>query len=163
VKTLGNSAVVKVGDVFTIDSVYAVNPVTGATQSFLRQFVVIDGGTNDGSGNATLTIAPAIITSGAYQTCSAVPSDGATITWKGTASTGYPQNVVFHPDAVTLAVVPLIKPEGAVRVATQSYKGLSMRLIQGFDMTNDLSQWRFDMLYGVKAIQPHLATRISGT
>ncbi len=38
-----------------------------------------------------------------------------------------------------------------------------MRLIQGYDMTNDLSQWRFDLLYGVKAVRPGHAVRLSGT
>lgn len=154
---------VKAGDVFTIANVYAVNPVTGDVQDFLRQFVVLSDATADGSGDATITISPAIITSGPYATCSAVPADSAALTFKGTASTAYKQNLVFHPDAVTLAVVPLIRPEGAVRVSTQSYKGISMRLIQGYDMGNDLSQWRFDLLHGVKATQPHLATRSNGS
>lgn len=158
-----STGTINAGDVFTIAGVYAVNPITGDTQDFLRQFVVITGATADSGGNASITISPAIITSGPYKTCSAAPADGDAITVKGSVSTSYRQNLVMHPDAVTLAVVPLVQPEGAVKVSQKSYKGLTMRLIQGYDMTNDLSQWRFDVLYGTKAIQPHLATRISGT
>lgn len=154
---------VSAGDVFTIAGVFAVNVVTQATQSFLRQFVVKTAGTADGSGNIALTISPPIIISGSYQTCSAAPADGAAITIVGTPATSYPQNVVFHPDAITLAVPPLFKPPGAVICETRSYKGISLRLIQGFDMTNDLSQWRFDVLYGLKATQPELAVRLSGS
>lgn len=154
---------VRKGDVFTIAGVYAVNSVTGDTLDFLRQFVAIADATADGSGKAAVTISPAIITSGPYKTCSAVPTDSANITFKGSASTSYRQNMVFHPDAITLAVPPLFKPPGAVKVSTQTYKGISMRLIEGYDIVNDDALWRFDILYGVLAQQPHLATRLSGT
>lgn len=163
---------VNAGDVFTLSSVFAVNPITLATQSFLRQFVVITGATADASGNATISISPAIIpvtnttppTQGSqYATCSAAPASNAAITIKGTASTSYAQNVVLNPDAVTLAVVPLIKPQGAVKCETQTYKGISMRLITGYDITNDLTPWRFDLFYGFRAIQGALACRLSGT
>jgi len=30
-------------------------------------------------------------------------------------------------------------------------------------MVNDVPQWRFDMLYALKAHQPWLSTRVSGT
>lgn len=166
-KTVGNNATISVGDTFTIANVFAVNPITLTAQTFLRQFTVINAATADGSGNVTVTITPAIIVNNGasgsqYATCSAVPADGAAITWRGSASTTYGQSIVFHPDAVTLAVVPMVRPEGAVRVSQQSYKGISARLIQGYDMTNDLAQWRFDLLYGVKATQPHLACRVNG-
>jgi len=160
------------GDVFTISSVFAVNPITLATQAFLRQFCVVTGATADASGNATITITPPIIpvsnttppaTGSQYATVNAAPAAGAAITVKGTASTSYPQNIVLNPDAVTLAVVPLIRPQGAVKVETQTYKGISMRLITGYDITNDLSPWRFDILYGFRATQPNLACRLSGT
>jgi hypothetical protein len=154
---------VKKGDVFTIAGVYAVNAVTGDALDFLRQFVVLADATANGSGQAALTISPAIITSGPYKTCSAVPADSANITFKGSASTSYRQNLVFHPDAITVAMPPLVKPPGAVKVSSQTYKGISMRLIEGYDIVNNDSLWRFDILVGMLAQQPHLATRLSGT
>lgn len=159
------SSVLKAGDVFTIDGVYAVNPVTKAVLPYLQQFVVkADVTTAASSANETdLTISPPIITSGAYQTVSAAPADDAPITYKGTASTGYLQNMAFHKDAFALCMVPMEKPEGAVSVTRESYKGLSARLIPFYDGTNDVSYWRLDILYGVKAVYPDLATRISGT
>lgn len=59
-------------------------------------------------------------------------------------------------------MVPLIVPQGAVNVSRQSYKGLSVRLIPYYDGANDISKWRLDILYGVKAQDPRLATRASG-
>lgn len=158
-------ATIKAGDVFTIDAVFAVNPVTKATLPHLQQFVV----TTDATANATttntttLTISPPIITSGAFQTVSAAPLDGATITIMGTASTGYRQNLVFHKDAFSLVMVPMVKPPGAVDVARKSYKGYSVRVIPYYDGTNDVSNWRLDVLYGVKTVDARKATRLSGS
>lgn len=158
-----STGTVKKGDVFTISGVYAVNSVTGDALDFLRQFTHVgDDATADASGAATLTISPAIITAGPYKTCSAAALTAATITYKGTAGSSYRQNLVMHPDAVTLAVPALFKPPGAVKCSVQTHEGISMRLIEGYDITNDDALWRFDILFGVLAHQPWLATRLSG-
>jgi hypothetical protein len=161
--TASAAARVNQGDVFTLAGVYDVNPVTKATLPYLKQFVVTAAGSSDGSGNLTLSIAPAIIISGAFQNCSAAPADEAALTFLGTAATGYAQNLVFHKNAFGLVVVPLEKPPGAVDVARESYKGLSVRVVPYYDGTNDISKWRLDILYGVKTLDPRLATRLSGT
>lgn len=159
------AATLKQGDVFTISTVFAVNPVTKATLAFLQQFVLKADATANGttSNTTTLTISPPIITSGAFQTVSTSPADGATITVVGTASTGYTQNMVFNKNAFSLVMVPMVKPPGAVDVARKTYKGYSVRVIPYYDGTNDVSNWRLDILYGVKTIDARLATRLSGT
>jgi hypothetical protein len=158
-----SGAVIKEGDVFTIASVFAVNPVTKATLPYLQQFVARADGTADGSGNLTITIAPAIITSGAFQTVSAAPADNAAITRVGTAATGYPQNMVFDRNAFGLVIVPMVKPPGAVDVARESYNGVYARMIPYYSGSTDVSAFRLDILYGKKVLDPRLATRISGT
>jgi hypothetical protein len=157
-----SSAILKEGDVFTIANVFAVNPVTKATLGFLKQFRVVADISADGGGNATVSISPAIITSGPYQSVNAAPADNAAITVLGTASTAYRQNMLFHKNAFALAMVPLKEPSNA-KASRQSYKGLSVRYVTDYDITNDREIYRFDILYGVKAIDPRLATRISGT
>ena|SRR6185369_4132933 len=159
------SVTIKQGEVFTISAVFAVNPVTKATLPYLQQFVVKADATANGTttSTTTLTISPPIITTGAFQTVSAVAADAATITIVGTASTNYQQNLVFHRNAFALAVVPMIKPPGAVDVARESYKGLSVRLIPYYTGSTDIANYRLDVLYGVKAVDPRLATRLSGT
>lgn len=162
--TASTTGILKAGDVFTIAGVFAVNPVTKATLPFLRQFsVVADVDSGASTGPATLTITPPIIASGAQQTVSAAPADNAAITVLGTGGTGYRQNLVFHKNAFALVTVPMEKPEGAVNVSRQTYKGINVRLVPYYDGTNDISKWRLDVLYGVKAIDPRLATRLSGT
>lgn len=161
--TATQTGVVKEGDTFTIANVFAVNPITKATLPFLQQFVVRADANADGSGLATLTIAPAIITSGAFQTVSAVPADSAAITVLGTASTGYPQNMVFNRDAFGLVIVPMVSPPGAVQVSRESYKGIYARMIPYYSGSTDVSAFRLDILYGKKTLDPRQAVRVSGT
>ena len=162
--TNSTTGILKAGDVITISGVYAVNPVTKATLPFLKQFTVTaDANSGASTGPATLTIYPAIIASGAFQNVSAAPADDADIVVLGTGGTGYRQNMVFHKNAFALAMVPLIEPPGAVQVSRKSYKGTSVRLIPTYDGTNDKSNFRLDVLYGCKAVDPRLATRLSGT
>lgn len=157
------TGILKAGDVITIAGVFAVNPVTKATLPFSKQFTVVaDANSGATTGPAALTIYPAIIASGAFQNVSAAPGAGAVITVLGTGGTGYRQNMVFHRNAFALAMVPLIAPQGAVNVSRKSYKGTSVRLIPTYDGTNDKSNFRLDVLYGCKAIDPRLATRLSG-
>lgn len=161
---LGAAGTVKAGEVFSIAGVQAVNPITKQVLPYLQQFVVTANATADGAGNAALTVQPAIITSGAFQTVSAAPASGAVVTWMGAASTTFQQNIMFHKNAIALAVVPMVKPAGIPtdQVGRQTYKGLSVRLVPYYDGTNDVSNWRLDVLYGFAAIDPRLGARVSG-
>lgn len=167
VSGLGNGGVVAKGDVFTIAGVFAVNHVTKQVLPYLRQFTVLAAAVADGTGNATLQISPAIIApaafpNGAFTTVSAAPAAGAVVTWMGAANTPYTQNIMAHKSAFALTCVPLVKPDGAVSCERESYKGLSVRLIPYYDGTNDVSNWRLDILYGVKAVDPRLGVRLNG-
>lgn len=160
------SATIKAGDVFTLDGVYMVNPKTKSSTGILQQFVV----TEDVTANATttadtnLTISPPIILSGPHQTVTlsgVSTTDGLTITPVGTASTAYKQNMVFHKNAMALAIVPLEMPQGAINGARESYKDMSVRVVPVYDGVNDVSKWRLDLLYGRKLVDPRLGTRLS--
>ncbi len=163
-----STAVLKAGDVFTIAGVFAVNPVPGegttgkTVMPYLQQFTVISDASSDGSGNATLTISPAIITSGAQQTVSAAPADNAAITVLGTEGTAYPQNLGFQKNAFALVTVPLEMPDGAAFKARESANGLSVRVVKDYDIDTDEDVIRLDILYGRKAIYPDLACRLWG-
>lgn len=163
-----STAVLKAGDVITLAGVYAVNPVPGEgttgkqVMPYLQQFVVTANATSSGGGATTLTIAPAIITSGPYQTVSAAPADNAAITVLGTASTAYPQNLTFHKNAFALVTVPLEMPDGAAFKARETSDGLSVRVVKDYDIDNDEDVIRVDILYGWKAIYPDLACRLTG-
>lgn len=161
----GATQTIKAGDVFTIDGVYAVNPVTKMPLAFLKQFTVVSDATGS-SSETDLVISPAMIWTGAFKN---VDVQGVTdlnnqpVTFVGGASTSWRQNMVFHKNAFALVSVPLISPPGATDVGRQTYKGTSVRVIPVYDGINDESMWRLDILYGTKTIDPRLATRLSGT
>ena len=161
---LGASGTVNAGEVFTLAGVYDVNPRSKTALPYLKQFVVATGGTADGSGNLVVTASPPIITSGAYQNASAGPATNAAVTWVGTASTNYVNNVVFNKNAFALVMVPLEKPQGGLaEVARVSHKGISVRLCSFWDGKNDNNIHRLDVLYGIQTIDPRQAVRLSGT
>ena len=161
----GATQTIKAGDVFTIDGVYAVNPVTKAPLAFLKQFTVVEDATAAGS-ETDLIITPAMIWTGAFKN---VDVQGVSdlnnqpVTFMGGASTSWRQNMIFHKNAFALVSVPLVSPPGAVQVARESYKGLSVRVIPVYDGVNDESAWRLDVLYGTACIDERLATRLSGS
>jgi P22 coat protein - gene protein 5 len=158
-----DASTLKAGDVLQVGSVNAVNLITKVAQSFAQQFVVLED-TVTASGDTAIKISPPIITSGAFQTVSGTLTDGSNaITKVGTGGTAYRQNMIFHQNAFALAMVPLEKPAGAVDVARKSYKGLSVRVVPYYDGATDVSNWRLDVLYGVKALDNRLAVRVSGT
>jgi len=156
-----STAVLKAGDVFTIADVYAVNPVSGDSTGVLRQFVSTADVTSDDGGAATITIYPGITTSGAYQTVSAGPANDAAITMVGTENTGYPQNLVFHPNAFALVSVPVAMPAN-VWGARETYNNVSIRVVKQYDIDADEEIIRLDILYGVKTLYPELCCRMTG-
>lgn len=161
-----SSCTLTAGDVFTIDGVYMVNPKTKANTSILQPFVVTANVTANETttSDTTITISPPIIVTGPHQTCTYSGNfDGRTITNIGTASTVYKQNMVFHKNCMSLAVVPMELPAAAYGAARREYKGFSVRVIPIYDGTNDISKWRLDLLYGRKLIDPRGVVRLSGT
>lgn len=161
---LSSGQTIKAGEVFSIANVNAVNPRTKQDTGQLAQFVVLEDATADGSGEATITIANPIITSGAYQTVTAAPANDAAITWLGTASTAYRQNAVFHKSAITLVFAKLTDPfSGQASYSTDPQTGITIRYWRTSDGTNDTHLHRWDVLYGVKNVDRRLGTRLSGT
>lgn len=167
--TASSNGVLREGDVFTIGGVFAVNPVPGegntgkTVMPYLQQFVVRQATVNsDGTGNASVTISPAIIVSGPYQTVSAAPADSAPITIVGTANTANPMNLFFHKNAFALVTIPLEMPDGVAWKAQENHEGLSVRLLKDYDINNDVEIVRADILFGWEAIYPDLACRLVG-
>lgn len=152
------------GDVFTVAGVYAVNPQNRQSTGQLRQFVVTSLATADGSGNMTIGVYPAIVTSGKDQTVNAGLANNAEITVVGTTGIVTPQNLAFHRDAFAFATADLELPKGvwmAKRVKSDRL-GVSMRCVKAYDITNDRAPMRIDVLGGWKTIRAELATRVQG-
>ena len=143
------------GDRFTVGSVYAVNPVTKARLPWLQPFVVTADG-NSASGAFTINISPTVRASGPFQNVNALPLTGAALTFAGASATATTVGLLWHKEAVSLAIVPLEKPDG-VNTASMKYdatSGVGLRYIEWYD--GDTDQWksRFDVVFGVLVQRP---------
>jgi len=151
------------GDVFNIANVYSVNPRTRQTTGQLQDFVVRADAASNGSGETALTISPPIITGGAYQTVDSAPADGAALTiLTGAADSQHPQNLVFHPNAITLAMAQLEMPQGGAKSSRETMDGISVRSVTQYNVLTDVNVYRFDILFGVETQNPYLAVRTTG-
>ena len=153
----------KIGDVFTIGSVFAVNPQTRQTTGSLQQFVVTADVTVSANTTATLTVQPPMYTStNALATINAFPAASAVLTFLGGSATAYPQNLIYHKDAITLATADLLLPQGVDMASRQVHNGISLRIVRQYDINNDRMPCRVDVLYGFAAIRPVTAVRLWG-
>jgi hypothetical protein len=151
------------GDVFTIAGVYAVNPQTRESTGSLQQFVVTAANSVTSGTSMTLNISPALYTSAnALATVDSFPATSAVITFLGTASTQYPQNLVYHKDAITFATADLLLPQGVDMAARAVHNGISLRVVRQYDINNDRLPCRIDVLYGFSTIRPQMACRLWG-
>lgn len=154
----GMTAAPVVGSVFTVADVYAVHPETKASYSHLQQFVVTSSTTPT---TTAISFSPAAYWSGAKQNVSKTFDDNDVLTWVGSASTGYAQNLMYHKDAFTFVTADLPLMADASKCVTQTYDNISLRCWQASDIRNDEMLTRLDILYGYKAIRPQWASRIT--
>jgi hypothetical protein len=157
----GSSKTWKVGDVFTIADVYAVNPQTRESTGSLQQFVVTEDLTASSTG--TLKFYPAMYSSAhALATVNSLPASGKTVTMLGSANSQYAQNLVYHKDAITFATADLLLPQGVDMASRAVHNGISLRVVRQYDINNDRMPCRIDVLYGYSAIRPQMACRLWG-
>lgn len=172
------TGLLKAGDVFTIAGVFSVNPQNYTTTGMLQEFVVQADVNSNGSGQATITISPAMnnglatttnaegqtVSLKAYQNITALPADNAPITIKGTANATYEQNYLFHKNAIALAMIDIELPQTAVVKSRQRdpQTGLSLSLTGAFDINEHSEIHRIDAIWGTELIYPELALRMYG-
>jgi hypothetical protein len=153
----------KKGDVFTIGSVFAVNPQTRESTGSLQQFVVTADATASGGAYTNVSISPAIYTPvSALATVDSFPQSSATVTFLGAASSQFPQNLAYHKDAIAFATADLLMPQGVDMASRQVHNGISLRVVRQYDINNDRMPCRIDVLYGYSVIRPQMAVRLWG-
>ena len=153
----------RIGDVFTVANVFAVNPQTRQSTGSLQQFVVTANLDISSTTTGTLTVSPAMYTSAnALATINAFPQSSAALTFLGGSATAYPQNLIYHKDAITFATADLLLPQGVDMASRQVHNGISMRIVRQYDINNDRLPCRIDVLYGFSAIRPQMACRLWG-
>ena len=152
-----------VGQVFTISGVYACHPETKAPYSSLQQFTIT------AIGASTTTVSPTIYLTGPRK--NVVSSTGATLattdfnsktlTFIGSASTSYVQNLMYHKEAFQFITADLPIMDDASKCVRRQQDGLSLRVWQASDIRNDEMLMRIDILYGMAALRPEWACRIT--
>jgi hypothetical protein len=158
----GANATVKTGDVFTVADCYAVNPQTRESTGSLFQFVATADVTLNGSGAGNITVAPIYSATQALATVDALPATSKAVVFIGTASTQYPQNLIYHKDAITFATADLLLPQGVDMAARAVHNGISLRVVRQYDINNDRLPCRVDVLYGYSTIRPQMGVRLWG-
>ena len=158
--TVGSGELIAVGDVFTIADCYSVNPQTRESTGSLFQFVALASSTS--TTTATVTVAPMYSAAHALATMLTLPATSKAVVFVGTASTQYPQNLVYHKDAITFATADLLLPQGVDMAARAVHNGISLRVVRQYDINNDRMPCRIDVLYGYSTIRPQMACRIWG-
>ncbi len=160
--TIATSAQV-VGQVFTVAGVYDCHPETKASYGTLKQFTIT------AIGSTTTTISPTIYLTGARKNvCSSSGADLATtdfnsktLTFVGSASTDYMQNLMYHKEAFQFVTADLPLMDDAAKCVRRMQDGLSLRVWQASDIRNDELLMRIDILYGFAALRPEWACRIT--
>lgn len=154
-----------IGDIITIDGVYAVNRITKQTTGELRQFVVT---ANVAAGATSIPIYPAIVPASngqqvQYQTVTASPANSAAVNPTNSlgASQQYRKNFAYAPEAVTLATADLEMPKGVHEAAREEFDGISMRMVTDYFIGTDQLITRLDVLYGYLWIRPEWAVVVA--
>ena len=153
------------GDIFTVATVNQVNSMSGVSTGNLKRWVCTAATTSVTGNMATLAISPTLIygATNAYSNVDALPADPDAMTFVGTESTAYPQNLVFCPEAFCLVTLPLEMPANVWGAReTDKDAGISIRVIKQYDIDNDEEICRMDILYGTKTLYPELAVRLWG-
>jgi hypothetical protein len=152
------------GDIFTLAATNGVNPMSGASTGILRRWVAGADYTS-AAGAMTIAVSPSCIytATNPYSTVNALPLDNAALTFVGTASTAYTQNLVFHPNAFALVTVPIEIPSNVWGARESDPEaGVSIRVVKQYDIGADEEIIRLDILYGMKTLYPELAVRLWG-
>ena len=154
------------GMVFTLAGVYACHPETKQSLGYLQPFVIT--GT---SSVTTQTVSPATILTGPKQNICAADSTQLAVTvfngtslvptFLGTTSGSYVQNLMYHKEAFQFVTADLPLMDDAAKCVRRTQDGLSLRVWQASDIRNDELLMRIDILYGMAAIRPEWACRMS--
>jgi hypothetical protein len=158
--TVGSGETINPGDVFTIADCFAANPQTRESTGSLFQFVAISSSTS--TTTATVTVAPMYSASNALCTMVSLPLTGKAVIFVGAAGGSFPQNLVYHRDAIAFATADLLLPQGVDMASRAVHNGISLRVVRQYDINNDRMPCRVDVLYGFNTIRPQMACRIFG-
>mgnify|MGYP000293489403 CR=1 FL=1 len=148
---------IKIGDAFTIANVNAVHMVTKQDTGALKTFRVV----GKPAAN-TIRVYPAIVFGATdaeveYQSVSALPANGAALTWLNT--TAAPVNPFFKRESVLLipGTFEVENGSGVISVNATTELGVQITYTKQTNINTLLSSCRFDLRWGTALTNPELA------
>lgn len=145
-----NVANIKAGDTFTIANVNAVHMITKEDTGVLQTFRVLAVA---GAG-VTLTISPAIVTTGPYQNVTVQAATGAAVSFVNAATK--PANLFFTGDAIQLKYSRLHFPkdQGPKVMEATTENGAPLCMSYFFNHLTGKTQFRFHTYFAAEAVDP---------
>jgi hypothetical protein len=143
------------GDIITIASVNAVNPRTGDSLGFVREFT-LDADYSGGGG--TITVSPPIENTDPYKTVDALPADAAVIT----QIASHVPNMALSKEAITLAMVDIMPAESTPSAFTLSQDGFSVTVEIWGDSLYSADIIKVRAMWAVKNINQEFGGRLLG-
>lgn len=167
-------AAVNAGDMF-VSTVYLVNPLNKVVTPTFAMFQVV---TAANAGATSIVVSPAPISAGPYQNISA-PIASTTLTLVGAANATGVESLIFHKQAIECVSPELTIPKKSSMDMAEIIKddadieGFKIRFLRGYDMIGASTAFgggvgtggpgfisRFDVIYGVKTVNPAWIVRV---
>jgi hypothetical protein len=124
--------------------------------------------TSSGAGLLSLTVGDCAVTGGQFQNVSPsaawTGTPAVTINGGAASGTSSTENLYFHRDAFSLAMVDLPLPRMSVE-ASRAYDedlGMSIRIATQYTINNDAEPTRLDVAYGFASLYRSMGVRVSG-
>jgi hypothetical protein len=162
------SGTLEVGDIITIDGVYAVHHIRKTSTGQLKTFRIAEL-VSGGGGTGNVKISPPIISGGGstnaelqYKNVSATPANGATINvinyddatvncfWTKNAIELLPGTLAIPTDAGAAVMRGTVRDRDEV-------PGIEVVMQKQFDINTSKTKFRCDVFFGVGLVQPEMA------
>lgn len=145
--TVSTTGIVKAGDVFTFTGIYSVNPITLQSTGQTFQAVATADADSDASGDATVSIAPAIISDTTNPNRNV--SSAVVATTPVTFVVGHHVNLAWAEDGLVVVcpkLAPLDTPYSAVIQDPDT--GYSLTLSKSAEILDNKNIFRLNILWG---------------
>lgn len=160
---------IKAGETITITGINMLNlstrlPMIGEAGTQIEYTATVTQDvTLDGSGAGTLVVSgPAVNeANGQYNTIVSAIAGGEVVTLSGAESTIIQPNLAWHPDAFTIASIPIKKLKATDTIATTS-DGLQLRVTRDSDFEGNRNKYRFDFHPAYGVMNPFFAVQSFG-
>lgn len=154
-----------VGDIVMFPGVNFVNRTTKQDSGIQATFCVTQA---QAEGDTSISIYPPLTPPSSgnqvnYQTVTASPTNSQPVTSPIASAQAYRNNFLFHPASVTIAFVPLPENEPGTDSSTQTFDGMSLRVMRYFNGSTMVSSWRLDTLFGSVWPRSEWAVRVPDT